>query len=32
MSDQDKISPNNINTIPGKQVMRIERNYQFGDF
>ena len=26
MSDQDRISPNNINTISSKQVMRIKKN------
>ena len=26
MSDQDRISPNNINTIPSIQVMRITKN------
>ena len=25
MSDQDRISPNNINTISSRQVMRIEK-------
>ena len=26
MSDQDRISPNNINTISSRQVMRIKKN------
>ena len=26
MSDQDRISPNNINTISNRQVMRIKKN------
>ena len=26
MSDQDRISPHNIHTISGRQVMRIEKN------
>ena len=26
MSDQDRISPHNIRTISGRQVMRIEKN------
>ena len=26
MSDQDKITPDNINSISGRQVMRIEKN------
>ena len=31
MSDlEDRISPYNINTIPGKQVMRIEKNINEG--
>ena len=28
MSDQDKISPYNINTISSRQVMRIKKNIQ----
>ena len=32
MSDQDKISPYNINTISSRQVMRIERNINLGIF
>ena len=27
---EDRISPYNINTIPGKQVMRIEKKNQLG--
>ena len=26
MSDQDRISPHNINTIPSRQVVRIKKN------
>ena len=29
-SDQDRISPNNINTISSRQVMRIEKNINHG--
>ena len=29
-SDQDRISPYNINTISSKQVMRIEKNINHG--
>ena len=29
-SDQDRISPYNINTISGRQVMRIEKNINDG--
>ena len=29
-SDQDRISPNNINTISSRQVMRIEKNINYG--
>ena len=28
--DQDRISPNNINTISSRQVMRIEKNINHG--
>ena len=28
MSDQDRISPYNINTISSRQVMRIKKKYQ----
>ena len=31
MSDQDRISPYNINTISSRQVMRIKK-YQLGDY
>ena len=31
MSDQDRISPNNINTIPSIQVMRITKNINKGN-
>ena len=30
MSDQDRISPNNINTIPTKKVMRMKKNINLG--
>ena len=30
MSDQDRISPYNINTRPSRQVMRIEKNLNQG--
>ena len=30
MSDQDIISPNNINTISSRQVMRIKKNIDWG--
>ena len=29
-SDQDRISPYNINTISSRQVMRIEKNINYG--
>ena len=32
MSDQNRISPYNINTISSRQVMRIKKNYQSGDY
>ena len=32
MSDQNRISPSNINTILGRQMMRIKIKYQFGNF
>ena len=32
MSDQDRISPYNINIIPSRQVMRIKEKYQLGDY
>ena len=32
MSDQDRISPYNINTISNRQVMRIKKKYQLGDY
>ena len=32
MSDQDRISPYNINIIPSKQVMRIKEKCQLGDY
>ena len=31
MSDQDRISPYNINTISGRQVMRIKKNINWGN-
>ena len=31
-SDQYRISPYNINTISSRQVMRIKKDYQLGDF
>ena len=31
MSDQDRISPYNISTISGRQVMRIEKNMSSGE-
>ena len=30
MSDQDRISPYNINTVSSKQVMRIKKNISMG--
>ena len=30
MSDQDRISPYNINTVSTKQVMRINKNINLG--
>ena len=30
MSDQDRISPNNIRTISSRQVMRIKKNINIG--
>ena len=30
MSDQDRISPNNINTMSSRLVMRIEKNINLG--
>ena len=32
MSDQDRISPYNINTISSRQVMRKKEKYQLGDY
>ena len=32
MSDQDRISPYIINTKSGKQVMKIKKVYQLGDY
>ena len=32
MSDQDRISPYNINIIPSRQVMRIKEKCQSGDY
>ena len=32
MSDQDRISPYNIDTISSKQVMRKKEKYQLGDY
>ena len=32
MSDQDRISPYNINTISTRQVMRNKEKYQLGDY
>ena len=32
MSDQDRISPYNINTISNRQVMRIKKKFQLGDY
>ena len=32
MSDQDRISPYNIHTISSKQVMRIKKIYELGDY
>ena len=32
MSDQDKISPCNINTISSRQVLRIKKKYQLQDY
>ena len=31
-SDQDRISPYNINTISSRQVMRIKKNINLGDY
>ena len=31
ISDQDRISPHNINTISSRQVMGIKKIYQLGD-
>ena len=31
MSDQDRISPYNINTISSRQVMRKKEKYELGD-
>ena len=31
MRDQDRISPYNIDTIPGRQVIRKKKKYQLGD-
>ena len=31
-SDQDRISPYNVNTISSRQVMRIEKNINHGIF
>ena len=31
MSDQDRISPYNINAISSREVMRIKKKYQLGD-
>ena len=30
MSDQDRISPHNINTVSTKQVMRVKKNINLG--
>ena len=30
MSDQDRISPHNINTVSTEQVMRIKKNINLG--
>ena len=32
MNDQDRISPYNINTKSRRQVMRIKKKYQLGDY
>ena len=32
MSDQDRISPYNINTVSSKQVRRIKLKTQLGDY
>ena len=32
MSDQERISPYNINTISSRQVMRIKKKNQLGDY
>ena len=32
MSDQDKFSPCNINTISSRQVLRIKKKYQLQDY
>ena len=32
MSNQDGISPNDINTISSRQVMRIIKKFQLGDY
>ena len=31
-SDLERISPHTISTIYSRQVMRIEKKYQFGDY
>ena len=32
ISDQDRISPNNINTISSRQEMRTKKNINLGDY
>ena len=32
MSDQDRISPYNISTISSRQVMRIKKDIDYGDY
>ena len=32
MCDQDRISPYNINKISSRQVMRLKKKYQSGDY
>ena len=32
MSDEDVIYPNNINTISSRQVVRMKKKYQLGDY
>ena len=32
MSDHDRISPYNINTVSSRQVIRIKKNCQLGDY